>query len=259
MMKKELMKVVSHECIGENIFELTLEGKLVNEMNGPGQFVHLKVSDGSEPLLRRPISIANINKTAEQFTVIYRREGLGTRVLSEKLLDQYVDVLGPLGNGFPTQEVNSGETALLVGGGIGVPPLYELSKQLVEKGVRVIHVLGFQSSSVVFYEEKFAKLGDTYIATVDGSYGVKGFVTDVITNEEINFDTLYSCGPTPMLKALETSYHDKNAYISLEERMGCGIGACFACVCHLQDDPNGYSYKKVCSDGPVFKVGEVIL
>ncbi|MEH7386673.1 dihydroorotate dehydrogenase electron transfer subunit [Bacillus sp. JJ1521] len=259
MIKKEQMKVVRHIQIAEDIFELKLAGALVQEMNEPGQFVHVKVSDGIDPLLRRPISIANINYEDGECTLIYRKEGLGTLVLSEKNIDQSVDVLGPLGNGFPVDEVEIGQTALLVGGGIGVPPLYELSKQLVAKGVNVIHVLGFQSKFAVFYEDKFNELGKTYIATIDGSVGIKGFVTDVITNFGITFDTLYSCGPTPMLKALENAYPDRNAYISLEERMGCGIGACFACVCHLQNDPDGYSYKKVCSDGPVFKVGEVVL
>jgi dihydroorotate dehydrogenase electron transfer subunit len=170
-----------------------------------------------------------------------------------------VDVLGPLGNGFPINEVKPRESALLVGGGIGVPPLYELSKQLVKKGVKVIHVLGFQSSNAVFYNEKFSQLGETYIATVDGSFGNKGFVTNVIEDNKLDFDILYSCGPTPMLRALEQSYKHKKVYLSLEERMGCGIGACFACVCHTGDDPSGHSYKKVCSDGPVFKAGEVVI
>ncbi|WP_078547249.1 dihydroorotate dehydrogenase electron transfer subunit [Litchfieldia alkalitelluris] len=259
MIKKELMKVISQTSIVENIFELTLQGDLVQEIKEPGQFVHLKVASSTDPLLRRPISIANIDKTQNQFTMIYRSEGLGTRVLSEKSTGETVDVLGPLGNGFPLEAVSEGETALLVGGGIGVPPLYELSKQLVAKGVKVIHVLGFQSVSAVFYQEKFSLLGDTYIATVDGSYGERGFVTDVIANYGLTFDVLYSCGPTPMLRAIESQYADKNVYISLEERMGCGVGACFACVCHTADDPTGFSYKKVCSDGPVFKVGEVVL
>ena len=168
-------------------------------------------------------------------------------------------MLGPLGHGFPVEEAESGQTALLVGGGIGVPPLYELSQRLVAKGVRVIHILGFQTKDVVFYEEKFAELGDTYVATVDGTHGTKGFVTDVIDSYGIDFDILYSCGPLAMLRALEGRYKERKAYISLEERMGCGIGACFACVCHLQADPSGHSYKKVCSDGPVFPIGEVVL
>lgn len=259
MIIKQHMKVMNHIQLAEDIYELTLAGDLVQEMGQPGQFVHVKVSDGIDPLLRRPISIANVDQEKQECKLIYRKEGLGTRVLSTKMADQTVDVLGPLGNGFPVEEVKQGETALLVGGGIGVPPLYELSKQLVAKGVKVVHVLGFQTKSAVFYEEEYNRLGETYIATVDGSFGTKGFVTDVITKYTLTFDTLYTCGPTPMLKALEKSYPNQNVFISLEERMGCGIGACFACVCHLQSDPEGTSYKKVCSDGPVFKVGEVVL
>jgi dihydroorotate dehydrogenase electron transfer subunit len=259
VIKKDIMKVVKQQGIADNIFELTLEGELVQEIKEPGQFVHLKVSNQTDPLLRRPSSIANVDKPNNQFTMIYRSEGLGTKVLSGKQVGDYVDVLGPLGNGFPLSATMQGETALLVGGGIGVPPLYELSKQLTAKGVKVIHVLGFQTKTSVFYEDKFSELGETYIATVDGTHGEIGFVTDVITNYQLSFDTLYSCGPTVMLKALEERYSDRNVYISLEERMGCGIGACFACVCHTADDPTGYSYKKVCSDGPVFKVGEVVL
>ncbi|KAB2337445.1 dihydroorotate dehydrogenase electron transfer subunit [Cytobacillus depressus] len=259
MKKKELCQIVSQEKIADQIFELTLKGELACEMNEPGQFVHLKVSDQLDPLLRRPISIAAIDQQRKEFTMIYRADGKGTNILSKKTTDEIIDVLGPLGNGFPLAEANLGDTALLVGGGIGVPPLYELSKQLVKRGVKVIHVLGFQSSNVVFYHEKFSELGETYIATVDGSYGKKGFVTNVIEDEKLDFDILFSCGPTPMLRALEQAYPHKKVYLSLEERMGCGIGACFACVCHTGDDPTGYSYKKVCSDGPVFKAGEVVL
>ncbi|WP_419392493.1 dihydroorotate dehydrogenase electron transfer subunit [Cytobacillus praedii] len=259
MIKKELCQIVSQAEIAEHIFKLTLQGELVREMNEPGQFVHLKVSDYAEPLLRRPISISDINKDENQFTMIYRAEGRGTALLSERKPGDFVDVLGPLGNGFPIEAASTGETALLVGGGIGVPPLYELSKRLVKRGVKVIHVLGFQSENVVFYDEDFTKLGETYVATVDGSYGTKGFVTNIIEDRKLTFDVLYSCGPTPMLKALENNYKDKKVYLSLEERMGCGIGACFACVCHTADDPSGHTYKKVCSDGPVFKAGEVLL
>lgn len=259
MIKKELCQIVSQAEIAKHIFKLTLQGELVREMNEPGQFVHLKVSDKVEPLLRRPISISDINKDENQFTMIYRAEGRGTAVLSEKKPGDFVDVLGPLGNGFPIEAASTGETALLVGGGIGVPPLYELSKQLVKRGVKVIHVLGFQSENVVFYDREFTELGETYVATVDGSYGTKGFVTNIIEDRKLRFDVLYSCGPTPMLKALENNYKDKKLYLSLEERMGCGIGACFACVCRTGDDPTGHTYKKVCSDGPVFKAGEVLL
>lgn len=259
MIVNEQCTVVSHKEIAENIFELILRGELSSEMNEPGQFVHVKVSNGFDPLLRRPISIANIDKDKKEFTLIYRSQGRGTKRLSLKAPIEQVDILGPLGQGFPISDISSGETALLVGGGIGVPPLYELSKRLKDRGVKVVHVLGFQTESAVFYEEKFLKLGPTFVATVDGSYGTKGFVTDVIDRQVLSFDTIYSCGPTPMLKAIEKYAPEKNVYLSLEERMGCGIGACFACVCHTGDDPTGFTYKKVCTDGPVFKAGEVVL
>ncbi|MFC0474797.1 dihydroorotate dehydrogenase electron transfer subunit [Robertmurraya beringensis] len=259
MIRNEECIVLSNQEIAHNIFELTLKGELVQQMNEPGQFVHLKVSDSVDPLLRRPISIAKIDQTKNMFTMIFRAEGTGTKLLGQKKIGDVVDVLGPLGNGFPVEEAKAGSTALLVGGGIGVPPLYELSLRLKEKGVNVIHVLGFATKDAVFYEEKFAELGETYIVTVDGTLGEKGFVTDVISAQNLSFETLYTCGPTPMLRALEAAYPEKNVYLSLEERMGCGIGACFACVCRTQEDPTGYTYKKVCTDGPVFKGGEVLI
>ncbi|BDG42654.1 dihydroorotate dehydrogenase B (NAD(+)), electron transfer subunit [Parageobacillus caldoxylosilyticus] len=256
-MKREHMTVVRHEQIAKNIYEITLSGHLVEEMNAPGQFVHVKVTPQANPLLRRPLSLCRIDQDASECTLIYRKEGIGTTLLSEKRPGETVDVLGPLGNGFPLDAVEKGQRALLVGGGIGVPPLYELAKQLVEKGVIVTNVLGFQTKDAVFYEQEFSMFGETYVATVDGSYGMKGFVTDVIDQRDISFDVLYACGPKPMLKALEQAFPHKEVYLSLEERMGCGIGACFACVCHVPDSET--AYKKVCSDGPVFKAGEVVL
>lgn len=258
-MQKEQLTVVSHEEIADQIYELTVCGELVTKMTAPGQFVHIKVNRGIDPLLRRPISICDVDLESKQLTMLYRADGKGTKLLSERSVHEKIDILGPLGTGFPVDEAKSGETALLVGGGIGVPPLYYLSQKLRENGVNVVHVLGFASKKDVFYEEKFARLGATYVATVDGTYGMKGFVTDVIEEKRIEFDVLYSCGPIPMLRALEEKYKNKRGFISLEERMGCGIGACFACVCHLQNDPTGTSYKKICSDGPVFPLGEVIL
>jgi len=257
MIQKELCKVLSQKEIASEIYELTIEGELVTQITEPGQFVHIKVSNGLDPLLRRPISISSYNYEQKSLTMIYRKDGRGTSILAELRPGMHVDILGPLGNGFPVKEVSTGDTALLVGGGIGVPPLYELSNQLVAKGVKVIHVLGFQTASAVFYEEEFLKNGETYVATVDGSYGRKGFVTDVM--KELQFDCIYTCGPTPMLRAIEQNYQDKKVFLSLEERMGCGIGACFACVCKKKDDPTGVSYKKVCSDGPVFRAGEVLI
>jgi dihydroorotate dehydrogenase electron transfer subunit len=257
MMRKELCKISNQKEIAADIYELTVTGELVSEISAPGQFVHIRVSNGGDPLLRRPISISSFDKNKKTFTMIYRKEGKGTSMLAETGPGMPIDILGPLGNGFPVDEVTSGETALLVGGGIGVPPLYELSSQLIEKGVKVIHVLGFQTAEAVFYEKEFLKNGETYVTTVDGSYGRKGFVTDVI--KDLQFDCLYTCGPTPMLKAIEQSYPNKKVFLSLEERMGCGVGACFACVCKRADDPAGVSYKKVCSDGPVFRAGEVLI
>lgn len=256
MIRQEQMEVVQQRSIATNIFELTLTGSLVLDMKQPGQFVHLRVSDQMEPLLRRPISISTINKETLEFTMIYRADGRGTSLLSKKKQGDQVDVLGPLGNGFPIDKIEAGQKALLVGGGIGVPPLYELSKRLVEKGVQPIHVLGFQSESVVFYEKQFIELGDTHIVTADGSYGSAGFVTNVLETLQDDFAVYYSCGPTPMLAALEKMYPEKEGYLSFEQRMGCGIGACFACVCDTTEKIEA-DYVKVCSDGPVFPSGVV--
>jgi dihydroorotate dehydrogenase electron transfer subunit len=257
LIKKELCKIISQEEIAKDIFQLTVEAEFVKEIKAPGQFVHIRVDKSFDPLLRRPISISSVDSINSRFTMIYRKEGKGTSLLAEKGPGILLDILGPLGNGFPLEEVSAGETALLVGGGIGVPPLYELSKQLSAKGVKVIHVLGFQSESAVFYENEFLENGETYITTVDGSYGKKGFVTDII--KDLEFDCLYTCGPTPMLKAIENGYSHKKVFLSLEERMGCGVGACFACVCKTSKDLDDVTYKKVCSDGPVFRAGEVLI
>ncbi|WP_342560479.1 dihydroorotate dehydrogenase electron transfer subunit [Psychrobacillus sp. FSL W7-1457] len=256
MIKQEQMIVVSQHKIATNIFRLTLKGQLVQEMKQPGQFVHVRVANQMEPLLRRPISICSINREASEFTMIYRAEGRGTVLLSEKRPGDYIDILGPLGQGFPIEKVSSGDKALLVGGGIGVPPLYELSKRLVEKGVEPIHVLGFQFENVVFYEELFNQLGETHIVTADGSYGHKGFVTNVLETMNDDFAVYYSCGPTPMLAAMEKMYPHKEGYLSFEQRMGCGIGACFACVCETTEKME-VDYLKVCSDGPVFQSGVI--
>ncbi|WP_312028282.1 dihydroorotate dehydrogenase electron transfer subunit [Bacillus sp. HMF5848] len=255
-MKQEQMQVLNHTQIAKDIYEITLQGMLVHEMSQPGQFVHIKVDAFNDLLLRRPISVCSINKENNCFTMLYRVDGAGTKRLSEKRIGDQIDILGPLGNGFPVEAVSPGQTALLVGGGIGVPPLYELSKRLKAKGVHVVHVLGFQSQAFVFYEEEFAKLGTTYVTTVDGSHGMKGFVTDKLQHLT-GAHIIYACGPKPMLRALESFADDIPVYISLEERMGCGIGACFACVCSVPHSDT--DYKKVCSDGPVFLAGEVVV
>lgn len=256
MIIQDRMTVVGQRQIAKDIFEMKLTGKLVGEINSPGQFVHIRVSDSFEPLLRRPISIASIDSDNNEITIIYRAEGRGTSLLAQKREGDEVDVLGPLGNGFPVEETATGETAILIGGGIGVPPLYELSKQLTAKGVKCVHILGFQTADVSFYEDAFSQLGETYIATVDGTQGTAGFVTDVMRNFDEEFSTYYSCGPMPMLNAVQSAYEGKKGFLSFEQRMGCGIGACFACVCQTTDKTDK-PYIKVCSDGPVFPAGVV--
>ncbi|MFK3937007.1 dihydroorotate dehydrogenase electron transfer subunit [Alkalihalobacillus sp. NPDC078783] len=257
--KRGTLTVVRQHEIARNIFELTCHGELVQQMREPGQFLHIKVDSYDDLLLRRPISICDVNLETSEMKMIYRAEGAGTKRLSAKTDGVAIDTLGPLGHGFPLDAAQTGDHALLVGGGIGVPPLYYLAKELVKKGVEVTAVLGFQSRQDAFYEQEFKALGACYVATVDGSYGVKGFVTDAIDQEVKAFDVLYACGPTPMLASLTERYRERKAFLSFEERMGCGIGACFACVCHVESDPEGASYRKVCTDGPVFPVGEVVV
>lgn len=258
MILQDVMTVTSQKEIAKNIFEMKMQGSLVGEITSPGQFVHVRVSDGFDMLLRRPISVAEIDRENNELTIIYRAEGDGTGSLAKKVAGDQVDVLGPLGNGFPLAETNAGETAYLIGGGIGVPPLYELSKQLTAKGVKCVHILGFQSADVVFYEEEFSALGDTHIVTVDGTKGTAGFVTNVMENLGDDFATYYSCGPMPMLNAVQKMYTEKKGFLSFEERMGCGVGACFACVCKTTEAIEA-DYIKVCSDGPVFPAGVVAL
>ncbi|HEX7066070.1 MAG TPA: dihydroorotate dehydrogenase electron transfer subunit [Bacillales bacterium] len=258
-MIKAAVRVTGQQEIAKDIFELRLRGEVVREMTVPGQFVHLLARGGFDTLLRRPISIADVDLENRELTMIYRVEGNGTRNLSEKQAGDVIDLLGPLGNGFPVDRPRNGQTVLLVGGGIGVPPLYYLSKRLAAKGVKVKHVLGFSSEAEVFYEKEFLALGETHVTTVDGSYGQKGFVTDAINKHQIDFDILKACGPTPMLRALEQQHPHEEAYFSLEQRMGCAVGACLACVVHVQGDETGAEYRKVCKDGPVFPIGEVVL
>ncbi|HSJ37166.1 MAG TPA: dihydroorotate dehydrogenase electron transfer subunit [Planococcus sp. (in: firmicutes)] len=254
MIRQQRMTVIAQQSIAKNIFELTVEGDLVEEMVEPGQFVHIRVADSFEPLLRRPISIASIDKERNRFTMIYRSEGRGTQILADKRTGDEIDVLGPLGHGFPVEEAE--KKAYLIGGGIGVPPLYELAQQLNSRGIQTVHILGFESKEAIFYEEKFKALGETHIATVDGSQGTEGFVTHILNELPHDFDTYFSCGPTAMLEAVQWAYPQKRGFLSYEQRMGCGIGACFACVCRTTKSE--MDYIKVCSDGPVFPAGVVI-
>lgn len=251
MMKKRTLLILQSHKIAKDTFEMILENKELSQMIEPGQFLHIRVPHFT---LRRPISVADIDVKLGTVTIVFKVIGEGTQALAKIKTGEQIDVLGPLGQGFDlNQKENS--TVLLIGGGIGVPPLHYLGRLLAEKNIKVKTILGYQTVEAVFYEDEFKQFSDTYIATDDGTYGHKGFVTDAI--EQIgHFDLYYTCGPTQMLQAVTEKLVDKKGYVSLEERMGCGVGACFACVIKT-DDEGGY--KKICQDGPVFSTEEVIL
>lgn len=255
MLKKERMNVIQNKRIAEDTYELKLTGELVNEMTDPGQFLHVQIGEGWEHVLRRPLSITNVENN--EATVIYKIVGDGTREITKLETSDTIDVLGPRGNGFPIEGVYD-QHVLLVGGGVGVPPLYYLARKLKDQGNRITTVLGFQTKSAVFYEEQFSQLGDCYIATDDGSHGSKGRVTTILNELDNSMSRYYSCGPIPMLNAVSSEL-TMPGYLSLEERMGCGIGACFACVCKTQDTVDHKGYRKICQDGPVFQAGEVVI
>lgn len=258
-MKQELMKVINQRQLAPRIYELTLKGELVNEMNSPGQFLHVRVPR-ADLLLRRPISINQIDHENKTCRIIYRIEGEGTKIFSELKMGDTLDVLGPLGNGFDLSGLEPEDEVFIVGGGIGVPPLYELSKQLKEKGIIPIHFLGFASKDVLYYEEEFNELGETRIATDDGTYGIHGNVGNLLLSTSKMPKAVFACGANGLLKTVEQLYSDHpNVQLSLESRMACGVGACYACVCHKPDDETGTKSVKVCDEGPIFKVGEVIL
>ncbi|MDK4350980.1 dihydroorotate dehydrogenase electron transfer subunit [Enterococcus thailandicus] len=257
-MKQEVMEIIQQNQLAPRIFELTLKGELVQEMKRPGQFIHIRVPR-ADLLLRRPTSLNKIDPSTNTCRIIYRVEGDGTKSFSTLTTGDTLDVMGPLGNGFDLTGLKAGDCAFIVGGGIGIPPLYELSHQLKAKGVKVKHFLGFASADVMYYEEKFQQLGETKIATDDGSAGVQGNVGNLLLAEENKKpDAVFACGANGMLKAVEHFFHDHpNVQLSLESRMACGIGACYACVCHKAEDET--KSVKVCDEGPIFKAGEVIL
>lgn len=251
---QEMMTIVSQREVASNIFEMVLKGELVEEMDLPGQFLHLAVPNASM-LLRRPISISSWDKVAKTCTILYRSgdETSGTYETSKLQTGAKIDVMGPLGNGFPVDEVVSTDKILIVGGGIGVPPLYELAKQLEEKNCQMTILLGFASEKVKILEKEFAELKNVSlkIATDDGSYGTKGHVGMLMEEVDFEVDALYTCGAPAMLKAVAKKYDQlERLYISMESRMACGIGACYACVEHDKEDEN--HALKVCEDGPVF-------
>ena len=237
-MKQSLFEILSNENIAKDIYKMVLKGD-TSAITAPGQFINIKI-DGF--FLRRPISVCDYN--SENVTIIYKVVGSGTEVMANMKIGEKLDILSGLGNGFDTSK--SGKTPVLIGGGVGVPPMYNLCKVLINEGKNVKVILGFNSADDVFYENEFKALGaDVYVATADGSYGTKGFVTDVL--KDIEYSYFYTCGPMPMFKAIENIAKTSGQY-SFEERMGCGFGACMGCSCKTK-----YKNIRICKDGPVLE------
>lgn len=243
-MNQTVFTVHSNETIADKVYLLELSGD-TSHITKPGQFVNIKL-DGF--YLRRPISVCAVDNG--KLTLIYKVVGRGTEYMSTLSEGAKLDILCGLGNGFDT--TLSGERPLLVGGGVGTPPMYQLARELIAKGAKPVVILGFGTQKEVFFESEFKELGcDVYVTTVDGSYGIKGFVTDAL-DKAGECTHLYTCGPEPMLKAL----YEKCALdgqFSFEERMGCGFGACVGCTCKTK-----YGNKRICKDGPVLSKAEII-
>ena len=241
-MKQGIFKISKNEKLTDNIYKMVLEGDTSN-ITACGQFINIKL-DGF--YLRRPISVCDCDENS--VTVIYKVVGNGTELMSNLSACDKLDVLTGLGNGYDLSL--AGDDPLLLGGGVGVPPLYMLAKKLIEQCKTVSVVLGFNTKSEVFYENEFKALGcKVSVTTVDGSYGIKGFVTDAYPE---NYSYFYTCGPEPMLKAIyKTSV--TSGQMSFEERMGCGFGACMGCSCKTIT-----GYKRICKDGPVMKKEEIL-
>ncbi len=242
-MKQLKFKVLSNCQIAEKVYKMDLKGDTTDIKCG--QFVNIQI-DGA--YLRRPISVCD--KEKDILTIIYKVVGKGTEIMCELEIGATLDVLTGLGNGYDTSM--SGEKPLLIGGGVGVPPMYLLAKNLINEGKDVTVILGFNTKSDAFYMDEFEKLGaSVYVATADGSLGVKGFVTDVL--KDVNTYTyFYTCGPEPMLKAVYNATITSGQF-SFEERMGCGFGACMGCSCKTK-----YGNKRICKDGPVLQKEEII-
>ena len=254
--RKENAVVISQEMLADGIFSMWLRTEAA-QTAVPGQFISMYTNDGTK-LLPRPISICEIDKENSALRVVYRvtGENTGTKQFSEAKAGDTIPVIGPLGNGFPLDKAE-GKKAFLMGGGIGVPPILELAKQLnCEKQI----VMGYRDANT-FLSKQFEENGKVYISTEDGSVGTKGNVMDAIRENGLTADIIYACGPTPMLRAIK-NYAESNGiecYISLEERMACGIGACLACVCKTKekDHHSNVHNKRICKDGPVFLSTEV--
>ncbi len=236
-------EIKSNKKLTDSIFEMVLVGD-TSSITAPGQFINIKL-DGF--YLRRPISICDYNDTT--ITIIYKVVGEGTEVMSKLNVGTKLDILCGLGNGFDTSK--SMDKPVLIGGGVGVPPMYNLCKKLIAEGKKVTVILGFNKKDEIFYEDEFKKLGaDVKVTTVDGSYGIKGFVTDALKDTDYSY--FYTCGPMPMFKAIESTAIRSGQY-SFEQRMGCGFGACMGCSCKTK-----YGNKRICKDGPVLTREEII-
>ena len=241
-MKQLTFEIKSNEQIAKNVYRMQLAGDTAGIL--PGQFVNIRVEG---QFLRRPISVCNIADGI--LTIIYKVVGVGTEAMSHLPIGTQLDVLTILGNGYDLSK--AGDKPLLVGGGVGVPPMYMLARQLREAGKAVRVILGFNTKDEVFYEEEFRALGcDVTVTTVDGSHGVKGFVTNALDGQQSYY---YTCGPLPMIKALLQAA-GTNGEVSMEERMGCGFGACMGCTIQTTQGP-----KRVCKEGPVFPANELQL
>ncbi|MFI3278228.1 MAG: dihydroorotate dehydrogenase electron transfer subunit [Rikenellaceae bacterium] len=244
MYKQGIFTIIANDAIAPNIYRMVLKGD-TSQITAPGQFVNIEIEGR---YLRRPISVCDYS--AEDFTIIYKVVGGGTADMSRMEVGKNLDILMGLGNGFSTK--NYAQRPLLVGGGVGVPPLYNLCKVLLSQGKRPTVILGFNTASEVFMYDEFVALGvDVIITTVDASRGVRGYVTAALP--DLEFDFLYTCGPIPMLKALWDATPTVRGEYSFEERMGCGFGACVGCTCKTK-----YGYKRICKDGPVLDREEII-
>ncbi len=242
-MKQVFLKITENKKIAKDVWLMKLEGD-VSAITASGQFVNIKL-DGF--YLRRPISVCDYDENT--LTIIYKVVGEGTEVMSKLECGTQLDVLVGLGNGYDLSK--SGANPVLIGGGVGVPPMYNLCKKLIEEGKNVKVILGFNKEEEIFFEDEFKALGaEVYITTVDGSYGTKGFVTDVLKN--LDYSYFFTCGPMPMFKAIEATAVTSGQY-SFEERMGCGFGACMGCSCKTK-----YGNKRICKDGPVLEREEII-
>ncbi len=250
MNKQVLFTIIENTPIAKDVYKLVLIGDN-SALTAPGQFVNIKLDDGLNAYLRRPISVCDYE--GGKLTLLYKVFGKGTALLAKKRIGERLDLLMGLGNGFDVNVLEQEQTILLVGGGVGVPPLYNLAKVLKDMGKTVKVILGFNDKDDVFYEDEFNKITDeVYVATANGSYGEQGFVTDVIKNNNLQFDYYMTCGPEPMLNALLDTI-DVSGQLSFEERMGCGFGACMGCSCKTK-----FGYKRICVEGPVLKAEEVL-